>query len=56
LVESDQCQESGGPPVSLPKQKGFGSLLIERALQNQLGPARLDFDPDGLVCSIEISL
>ena len=49
-------KESGGPPVSPPKQKGFGSLLIERALQNQLGPARLDFDPGGLVCSIEISL
>ena len=49
-------KESGGPPVSPPKQKGFGSLLIERALQNQLGQARLDFDPGGLVCSIEISL
>jgi two-component system CheB/CheR fusion protein len=49
-------KESGGPPVSPPAQKGFGSLLIERALQNQLGQARLDFDPLGLVCSIEISL
>ena len=49
-------KESGGPPVNPPKQKGFGSLLIERALQNQLGQARLDFDPQGLVCSIEISL
>jgi PAS domain S-box-containing protein len=48
--------ESGGPPVNPPKQKGFGSLLIERALQNQLGQARLDFDPQGLVCSIEIFL
>jgi PAS domain S-box-containing protein len=49
-------KESGGPPVHPPKQKGFGSLLIERALQNQLGQARLDFDPQGLQCSIEISL
>ncbi|MGA8499174.1 MAG: PAS domain S-box protein [Xanthobacteraceae bacterium] len=48
--------ESGGPPVSPPTQKGFGSLLIERALQNHLGQARLDFAPRGLVCSIEISL
>jgi PAS domain S-box-containing protein len=48
--------ESGGPPVHPPGQKGFGSLLIERALQNHLGQARLDFDPQGLVCSIEISL
>ena len=49
-------QESGGPPVNLPKQKGFGSFIIERALQNNLGQARLDFNPTGLVCSIEISL
>jgi PAS domain S-box-containing protein len=48
--------ERGGPPVSPPAQKGFGSLLIERALQNHLGQARLDFAPQGLVCSIEISL
>jgi two-component system CheB/CheR fusion protein len=48
--------ESGGPPVNPPSQKGFGSLLIERALQNHLGQARLDFEPRGLVCSIEVSL
>jgi PAS domain S-box-containing protein len=49
-------KESGGPPVSPPAQKGFGSLLIERALQNHLGQARLDFEPQGLQCSIEVSL
>lgn len=50
-------KESGGPPVNPPGQKGFGSFLIERALQkNQLGQARLDFEPGGLVCSIEIFL
>jgi len=42
--------------VNPPEQKGFGSFLIERALQNQLGQARLDFEPGGLVCSIEIFL
>jgi two-component sensor histidine kinase len=46
--------ESGGPPVNPPKQKGFGSLLIERAIQDQLGQANLDFDRNGLVCSMEI--
>jgi two-component system, chemotaxis family, CheB/CheR fusion protein len=49
-------KESGGPPVSPPAQKGFGSLLIERALQNHLGQARLDFESQGLQCSIEVSL
>jgi two-component sensor histidine kinase len=48
--------ESGGPPVRPPAQRGFGSLLIERAMQNHLGQARLDFEPQGLICSIEISL
>jgi PAS domain S-box-containing protein len=48
-------QESGGPPVNPPGQRGFGSLLIERALQNHLGQAQLDFDPRGLVCLMEIS-
>ena len=49
-------KESGGPPVSPPAEKGFGSLLIERALQNHMGQARLDFAPQGLQCSIEIFL
>ena len=29
-------QEQGGPPVSPPKRKGFGSLMIERVLAEQL--------------------
>ena len=33
-------QESGGPEVSPPKQKGFGSHLIERAFAGQLGRVR----------------
>ncbi len=49
-------QESGGPPVTSPRQKGFGSLLIERAIRSQLGQASLDFDQHGLVCSMEIFL
>ena len=47
-------RESGGPPVNPPKRKGFGSLLIERGIQSQLGHASLDFHQLGLVCSIEI--
>ena len=41
-------QESGGPEVSPPKQKGFGSHLIERAFAGQLGTAQLVFSPEGL--------
>lgn len=45
-------QESGGPPVSPPERKGFGSLLIERSLGN----ARFDYRAEGLVCTWEVSL
>jgi two-component sensor histidine kinase len=41
-------RESGGPKVSPPKQKGFGSHLIERAFGGQLGTAQLVFSPQGL--------
>ncbi|KQY97710.1 histidine kinase [Pseudolabrys sp. Root1462] len=46
-------QESGGPPVTPPRRKGFGSRLIEGGLARDLdGEVRLDYDPAGLVCQI----
>lgn len=49
--------ESGGPPVSPPKRRGFGSHLIMRGLAYDLqGEARLDFDPAGVRCTIEFPL
>ena len=47
-------QENGGPMVSPPRQKGFGSHLIERAFGGQLGSAQLVFSPQGLSCILEI--
>jgi two-component sensor histidine kinase len=49
-------RESGGPPVNAPKEKGFGSHLIERAFGGQLGRAQLVFDQSGLLCTLEIAL
>jgi len=49
-------QESGGPPVKPPEQKGFGSQLIERALILGQGRGSLDFDPRGLACTLELDL
>ena len=49
-------QESGGPEVSPPKQKGFGSHLIERAFAGQLGGSELRFSPEGLSCTLEVAL
>jgi PAS domain S-box-containing protein len=49
-------RERGGPPVTLSAKRGFGSKVIERGLPHELGgSARLDFQPAGLVCTIEIS-
>ena len=46
-------QETGGPPVTVPKRKGFGSLLIESSGN---GDSRVDFRPDGIRCLLNVSL
>lgn len=46
--------EAGGPPVSAPVRRGFGSRLIERGLGQDLGGAvRVEFPPAGLTCTIQ---
>jgi PAS domain S-box-containing protein len=57
-VAADQLRlewrESGGPPVATPTVKGFGSRMLERGLASELGgTVRIDYDPAGLVCTIE---
>jgi PAS domain S-box-containing protein len=51
-----EWRESGGPPVGGPERKGFGSTLIERALQQEQGHSCFQFHPEGVVCSLEIKL
>jgi two-component sensor histidine kinase len=49
--------ESGGPPVTPPTRRGFGSRLIERALRGELrGAAELTYAPEGLVCAMTARL
>ena len=49
--------EEGGPPVSLPDKRGFGSRLIEQGLSQDLGGAvTLTFPSSGVVCSIHAPL
>lgn len=49
--------EAGGPPVTAPVQRGFGSRLIERSTRDQLGgEATVDFLPRGVVCTVTCSL
>lgn len=52
-----EWRERGGPAVTEPTERGFGSRMIERALAAELrGTARLDFRPDGLRCIIDAPL
>ena len=46
-------QERGGPPVTPPSRKGFGSRVIERGLAHELqGAVHLDYRADGVLCTI----
>jgi PAS domain S-box-containing protein len=47
--------ESGGPPVTPPERKGFGSKLIEGALRAELGAARFEFAHEGVTCVLELA-
>jgi two-component sensor histidine kinase len=50
-------RESGGPPVTAPDRQGFGTRFIEGSVASELqGKAVLDYDPAGLVCTMEIPL
>lgn len=48
-------EETGGPAVSSPGRRGFGSRLIERQLALEFGgSAELDFRTSGLFCHIRL--
>jgi two-component sensor histidine kinase len=42
-----EWQERGGPEVIAPKRKGFGTVLLERAVATSVVPPRFDFSPEG---------
>lgn len=46
--------EHGGPPVSPPVHRGFGSTMIERMLRLRGADVTMDFDPAGLRCHIDM--
>lgn len=50
-------REQGGPPVVQPASSGFGMRLLERTFgRDEGGEMRIDFAPDGLCCSLVLSL
>jgi two-component sensor histidine kinase len=50
-------REFGGPAVQTPERRGFGRLLLERALRSDLdAEVELDFAARGLECLITFPL
>lgn len=50
-------RERGGPLVEVPRRKGFGSIMIEQALAQEIaGEIEMDFAPEGLECTIRGTL
>ena len=50
-------QEGGGPAVSPPTRTGFGSIMIQRVLAEQLeGGVSMSYDPGGVVFTIDAPL
>lgn len=48
-------RERGGPPVTPPTRKGFGSRVIEQGLAHELdGRVKLDYEPGGIICTIDV--
>jgi two-component sensor histidine kinase/PAS domain-containing protein len=52
-----EWRETGGPPVSEPSRRGFGSRLVERGLAAEMGgEVAMEFRPEGLRCLIDAPL
>lgn len=50
-------REEGGPPVTPPTRRGFGSMIIEKALAYEIrGEVSVDYKEDGVVCTIRAPL
>ena len=49
-------QETGGPKISEPTRRGFGSRLISRAFGNRGDTCDMNYDTDGLHCRLETRL
>ncbi|MGH6813292.1 MAG: sensor histidine kinase [Methylocella sp.] len=45
--------EHGGPPVTVPRHRGFGSRLIESLGRELAGSTNVRFEPGGVICTID---
>jgi two-component sensor histidine kinase len=51
-----QWQERGGPPVTPPKRKGFGRVLLERAVAAAEDPPHFDYAREGFTYEVRATL
>jgi two-component sensor histidine kinase len=51
-----QWKERGGPPVTPPKRKGFGTVLLERAVPTTGEPPHFDYTQDGFSFQVKAAL
>ncbi len=52
-----EWREHNGPPVEVPKRRGFGSTLLERVLGRQLqGDVRTEYLPEGIRVRVDAPL
>lgn len=50
-------RERGGPPVTPPARRGFGSTVLANSVERQLrGRVTLDWRPEGLVCELAVPI
>ena len=49
-------QERGGPVVTAPKRKGFGTVLLERVVATSTVPPRFDYSPEGFSYEVKAIL
>jgi two-component sensor histidine kinase/CheY-like chemotaxis protein len=48
--------ETGGPPVSAPTRRGFGTSLVEHSMQAHGGEGSIYYAAEGVVCEIGLPL
>lgn len=49
-------EERGGPAVSVPSRKSFGTRMIERLTAKYDGTSEFDYEPDGLKVSLSLGI
>ena len=51
-----EWRECDGPAVAIPLHRGFGMLLLSRALDQFSGAVETTFEPSGLICELSFAL